>query len=139
MSKLIVSSLLVAVLGSSSFATGSPRVAGSVPANGAADVDPAMRHIVVTFDTAMKTDGFSVLQSSEGAFPELSGDEPLVFRDAKTFVMSIKLSPGRGYAIRLNSESRQGFRAVDGAPLPPTVIRFRTHGGEAVKPESRKG
>jgi len=126
-----------------SFLTGAalataPRVAETVPADGAADVDPATRQILVTFDSAMKTDTYSVVQTTEGEFPELIGDEPIAFKNDKTLVLHVKLAPGKAYAFGLNSTKRQGLKAADGTPLPPTVIRFRTAGGGAAKPAKRE-
>ena len=121
----------VAVLGTA--ALGAPHVVSSVPSDGAADVDPAVGQIVVTFDAAMKTDGFSVLGAEGGTLPEFVGDEPFSFRDGKTFVLRVKLSAGTAYAVALNSARRQGFKSADGTPLAPTVIRFRTGGGSKPK------
>jgi hypothetical protein len=103
-----------------------PAVARSEPAQGARDVDPATPRIVVTFDTPMQTDSFSVLTCDRGELPELIGIRPLAFRDDRTFVLLVKLKADTDYAMQLNSASQQGFRAADGTPLPPTVLRFRT-------------
>jgi hypothetical protein len=103
-----------------------PAIARSDPANGARDVDPTTSQIVVTFDTAMQTDSFSVLASDSGELPELIGIRPLAYRDDRTFVLLVKLAADTDYAIQLNSASQQGFRAADGTPLPPTVLRFKT-------------
>ncbi len=133
---IAVFSLLLLVASAAECAV--PRVTTSVPVEGATNVDPATKQIVITFDTAMKTDGFSVLQAPGGAFPQPAGDRPFRFRDPKTFVMNVRLEPGTGYAFRLNSESRQGFRSADGTVLPPTVIRFQTRGTKQTEPKSPK-
>ncbi|MBN1490097.1 MAG: Ig-like domain-containing protein, partial [Phycisphaerae bacterium] len=108
-----------------------PRVLDSVPADGAEGVDPACRKIVITFDVDMDTGSFTVLQADGGEFPDLAGEMPFVFRDARTFVMHVALAPDTAYALRLNSETRKGFASADGVPLAPTIIRFRTQGAEA--------
>lgn len=116
---------------------GGPGVAKTAPADGASDVDPATGRIVVTFDTAMKTDGFSFLQVGDSVFPETVGDEPIKFTDDKTLVIHVKLAPGTAYAFSLNSAKRQGFKSADGTPLEPVTIRFATSGGEAKSEEPK--
>ncbi len=114
-----------------------PRVAKTIPTDGASDLDPTTKQIVVTFDSAMKTDTYSVVQVEAGEFPELIGDEPIAFKDDKTLVIVVKLAPGKSYALGLNSAKRMGLKAADGAPLAPTVIRFKTAGG-AARPAKRE-
>ncbi|MBN1492173.1 MAG: Ig-like domain-containing protein [Phycisphaerae bacterium] len=114
----------------SDLAMAAPRVVQTTPTSGAEDVDAATSEIVVVFDGAMKTDGYSLLQVSDGVLPEMVGDVPVTFTDERTLVIRVRLSPGTAYAFALNSDKRQGFKSVDGTPLAPTVIRFKTSGGE---------
>ncbi|NLX20049.1 MAG: Ig-like domain-containing protein [Phycisphaerae bacterium] len=109
-------------------AVAAPNVVRSSPPDGAGDVDPTTAQIVVVFDTAMKTDSYSLLQVADNAFPEMLGDEPIRFTDDRTLTVRVKLAPGTAYAFALNSERRRGFKGSDGTPLIPTIIRFTTGG-----------
>ncbi len=109
-------------------AAAAPRVVRTSPPDGGDNVDAATVQLVVVFDTAMKTDGYSVLEVGGSAFPEMVGDDPIAFTDERTLVVQVKLLPGTAYAFALNSERRQGFKSVEGTPLAPTIIRFTTGG-----------
>lgn len=113
-----------------------PKVLDTVPAANANDVDPHLSQIVVTFDMAVKTDSWSVVQVGEVAFPELVGDEPISFRDNKTCVIKVKLQPETAYGIALNSRTRKGFKsAADETPAEPCQLLFRTGRDKPAEPE----
>jgi hypothetical protein len=117
-------------------APAAPQVVKTSPPNGAGDVDPATSRITVTFDTPMKTEGYSILETGDAVLPEMVGDDPVRFEDDKTLSIRVKLSPATSYAMALNSAKRQGFKAADGTPLAPTIVRFRTRGGQAEAEET---
>ncbi|NLX12461.1 MAG: Ig-like domain-containing protein [Phycisphaerales bacterium] len=122
-------------------ATAGPRVLKTEPADGADNVAADTTRILVVFDEAMKTDGYSILQVGDGAFPEMTGEQPVRFTDERTLVIQVKLSPQTAYAVALNSEQRRGFKSADGTPLVPTVIRFTTVGrseADSTSPEQPK-
>lgn len=108
---------------------GAPKVTRTLPAADATDVDPALSEVVITFDTAMKPDGWSLVQVGEAAFPEFIGDEPIAFRDDRTCMVKVKLAPGTAYSLGINSRTRQGFKSADGTPLEPFVLSFKTGTG----------
>ena len=56
----ITNGAILVLAGLSGSALSAPRVVKTVPADGATDVDPATTQIVVTFDSPMKTDGFTL-------------------------------------------------------------------------------
>jgi len=113
-----------------------PKVASITPAEGALDVDPNLKEIVVVFDREMQP-GFSWT----GGGPEFPGDtngRP-VWKDARTCVMPAKLEPGRFYRFGLNSPSHQNFRSTDGMPLRPKMFYFVTSGAtDEVKARTKR-
>lgn len=128
--------LLLASVGATALAE--PRVVETIPTGGATNVDPALPRVVVTFSEPMRSDSFSIVQARGGQMPEPVGDTPFTFRDATTFVMSVKLAPDTAYAFALNSPTRKGFVSAGGEPLPPTVIRFRTASAGKAEPTQKR-
>ncbi len=108
-----------------------PQVVKTSPPNGAQDVDPSTTRIMVTFDTSMKAEGYSILEVGDANLPEMVGDDPVRFEDDKTLAIRVKLSPNTAYGLGLNSAKRQGFKSADGTPLEPTTLRFKTRGAQA--------
>lgn len=124
--------LVVSVCVFASRAAGqAPKVASTVPKAGATDVDPGLGEIVVTFDTPVKMNSYSLVLASKGILPELVGDKPITFRDNKTCVVKVKLAPNTEYGLGFNSKTRQGFKsAADGTPAVPFELRFKTGSGK---------
>jgi hypothetical protein len=105
-----------------------PKVASISPANGAADVDPATKAIVVTFDRPMRTDGYSVMYLGENGpdhFPALNG-EPVYSPDGMVLVLPVTLKPEWVYRFCLNDASGGAFRSRDGVPLARYEVTFTT-------------
>ena len=108
---------------------GQPRIVDMVPANGAKDVDPSLRSIVVQFDRPMAA-GFSWTGGGEH-FPTIpDGKKPKWSADRKTCTLPVTLKPNWDYRLGLNSVSFQNFASADGVPLEPVVYEFRTSDGE---------
>jgi hypothetical protein len=102
----------------------SPRIVSLLPPNGARDVDPNFRAIVVTFDRPMKDGQWAVMRFND-KFPEKGGE---VFYDEtkKVFTIPVKLKPDTEYELGLNADGVYGFASEAGDPLYPVVIRFKT-------------
>jgi len=103
-----------------------PHVVSMQPANGSRDVDPALRHLVITFDRAMSA-GYAIA----GAGGEASEKQPTItnfhWNDSGTVVEAeIRLEPGVQYAFSLNTEGYAGFKSSEGVALKPYIVRFRT-------------
>ncbi len=100
-----------------------------VPANGAQDVDPDLKAIVVTFDRPMRDKSWAVVTFNKDQFPKISG--PLSY-DAtrKVFTAPVELQPGKEYLFGLNAERFMGFCSAEGIPLAPVVVRFKTRPAE---------
>jgi hypothetical protein len=103
-----------------------PKVVSMVPANGAEDVDPGLKAIVVTFDRPMQDKSWSVVTlGAQDQYPKTAG--PLRYDAArKVFTMPVQLQPGKEYVFGLNGGRFQNFRSADGTPLVPVVVRFKT-------------
>lgn len=104
-----------------------PRVVAMTPANGAADVDPKLRHITITFDRPM-TDGSWSVVGGGPHFPELAGP-PQYDAERRVLTLPVRLKPEWSYEFWLNRGQYQGFRSADGVPLEPIEVRFLTRGG----------
>lgn len=96
------------------------------PANGTTGVDPSVKEIVLRFDRDMN-DSMSVTGDPKLLPPLDPGAKPR-WRNARTFVLPVKLAEGAYYRVGINSKSHQKFRSSDGTPAPPTVIAFTTKG-----------
>jgi hypothetical protein len=100
-----------------------PKVLSMTIAEGAQDVDPALKEIVVRFDRAMQKNSMSVVRGGI-AFPKVSWasyDET-----GTVFTMRVSLEPDKRYAFSLNDEGFDNFRSAEGVPLKPVPVRFRT-------------
>jgi hypothetical protein len=99
-----------------------PMIVETTPAIGAADVDPGLTEIRVTFDQDM-AGGFS--WTGDGPYTPESSASPR-WETLRTCVRPVSLQPGHFYIIGINSRSRQNFRSLAGQPTPPRVIYFCT-------------
>jgi hypothetical protein len=94
-----------------------PRVISTSVPDGARQVDPSLKGIVVRFSLPMSRVG-------PGSTAKLSGGR---FDTAGTAVtIPVTLEPERDYALPVRWSGGQSFLSADGVPLPATVLRFRT-------------
>ena len=103
-----------------------PKIVAMVPANGAQDVDPNLRAIVITFDRPMRDRSWSVVTlGTPEQMPKAAG--PLRYDPARrVFTMPVQLQPGKEYRFGLNGGRYQNFRSDESIPLAPVVVRFKT-------------
>lgn len=97
------------------------------------EVDPQLTELVLTFDRPMHTRRYhltTVNAKKYGIFPELVGEDPIEFRDARTMVLHVKLEPRTKYGFGMNDDGRLEFRSADGVPLEPLIFYFRTGGAQ---------
>ena len=102
-----------------------PVVVKTIPESGALGVDPGLPEIRVTFSKDMLAGGWSCVNLSKETFPAVAGEsrfEP----DKRTFVMPVKLEPGKTYAILLNSDKYENFKDAKGQPAMPYILVFET-------------
>ncbi len=113
-----------------------PRIVRLEPADGARDVDPNMKEMVVVFDCDMNQDGYSWCGSGP-SFPA-APDGKAAWRDARTCVLPLKLEPGHNYSLSINC-SATSFRSVDGVPVKPYPVSFQTRGQSATDQTAEAG
>lgn len=102
-----------------------PVVIATVPESGANGVDPALAEIRVTFSEAMRDGRWSWTAGGEASLPETTG-EPSYRGDRRTWVLPVKLQPGKCYALWLNRENSMSFADQDGQPAIPYLLVFQT-------------
>lgn len=101
-----------------------PRVVSITPRDHAVNVSPSLREIHVKFDRLMNISSWAVVGGGEH-FPEVTG--PVRYDLARTTcTIPVKLKPDWDYELMLNSRRHEGFQALDGTPLAPVRVRFRT-------------
>lgn len=101
-----------------------PKVVSCEPPHLAVDVDAATtKTLVVTFDRAMQTSGFSVCGGGE-KFPKMKSRPR--FDSPTKLVLEVELEPDHDYAMSLNCPSAQNFVSKDGVRLAPYPWSFTT-------------
>jgi RNA polymerase sigma-70 factor (ECF subfamily) len=129
--RLAISLLAMVMLASSDLAdeitveTAQPVVVKTVPQAGAEDVDAKTTEIQVTYSKEMRDESWSWAQISDDSFPKIVG-KPKYQKDKRTCVLTVKLEPGKTYAIWLNSEKFENFKDSDGRPAVPYLLVFKT-------------
>jgi hypothetical protein len=96
-----------------------PRIIKTSIANGARDVDPGLRELVLTFDKPVSTTS-ALIGDFGGGIPEFTGGSFDVTRTVLT--IGIKLKPGSDYAIPFGP----GFVSDDGYPNQRLDLSFHT-------------
>jgi hypothetical protein len=102
-----------------------PYVVSMTPKNGAVDVDPKLKEIVITFSEPMTDRSWSVTGGGENA-PEVTDIH--YEKNCTVLVMKVKLKPGWIYRFGLNSPSFRNFKSRKGVSLEPVQVTFRTKG-----------
>lgn len=123
---------MATAIGSAKPADDAPRALKTTPAAFAADVDPSLDKITVTFDRPMMdkswsfTAGDKAFSEKTGSqFPERAGE--ISYDTARTTcTMPVRLQPGKVYWVGVNSPQHQQFKSADGTPARPYQILFAT-------------
>jgi Bacterial Ig-like domain len=102
-----------------------PVVVKTVPQAGAADVDPKLTEIKVTFSKDMQDGSWSWTTLSRESYPKVDG-KPKYLKEKRTCVLPVKLEPGKTYAIWVNSEKFSNFKDADGQSAVPYLLVFKT-------------
>jgi len=102
-----------------------PVVVKTIPESGSVDVDPALTEIRVTFSKEMLDGGWSCVNLSKESFPAPAGD-PKFDQNKRTFVLPVKLEPGKTYAILFNTEKYKNFKDAKRNPAMPYLLIFET-------------
>jgi hypothetical protein len=102
-----------------------PVVVRTIPESGATNVDPALSEIRVTFSKDMQDGDWSCVNMSKDSYPSTTG-APRFDKDKRTFVMPVKLEPGKTYAILLNSDKYKNFMDTARRSAMPYLLVFET-------------
>jgi RNA polymerase sigma-70 factor (ECF subfamily) len=103
-----------------------PVVIKTFPQAGEISVDPHIKQISVTFSKEMMTkDMWSWVMISKESFPNLTGEVKFL-EDKKTCIATVKLEPGKTYAIWFNSGRHNAFRDTNNNPAFPYLLIFQT-------------
>ena len=102
-----------------------PKVIATNPKNGAADVDPSLSKIAVTFNKAMLNKSWSWSYEDKKSFPQTAG-QPSYTDNGTTCVLPVKLEPGRRYVIWINTATFKNFKDKSGNAVEPYKLVFTT-------------
>jgi hypothetical protein len=102
-----------------------PVVVKTVPEAGAAEVDPKLTEIKVTFSKDMRDGSWSWSTLSKESFPTVDG-KPKYLKDKRTCELPVKLEPGKTYALWVNSEKFDNFKDTGGRSAVPYLLVFKT-------------
>jgi hypothetical protein len=104
-----------------------PKIVSMTPADGATDVDPGLKAIVVTFDRPMRAGTYAVMLLGDMDHFPGSGKGAGFDLNRRVFTIPTKpLKPDWEYTFGLNDENTPAFAAWDGVPLYPVVVKFKT-------------
>ncbi len=135
MKRTLVAATLAIALATMSAAAAPPKVIESVPANGAENVDPALREIRVMFDQDMDRSGYSWVGGGP-QYPTTRGKARWV--NARTCALPVTLKPNHEYWLSINNQQYGNFRSKTGESAIPYPISFKTGPGKggSVAPEN---
>ena len=105
-------------------AAAKPKVISMTPVNGAKDVDPSLKAIVVTFDRPMRDGGWAFVGGGPN-FPKVMG-QPSYDDTRTTLTLPVELKPAWDYEFWLNRGRFNSFQSEDGVPLASVHVTFRT-------------
>ena len=114
-------------------ASAPPVVVRTMPPAGAADVDPAVRELRVTFSKPMTDQSWSWVQTGASSFPEITG-RPHYSADHRTCTLPVKLKPNHAYTIWLNADAFQNFTDEAHQTAVPYLLVFHTRAAAATQP-----
>lgn len=101
-----------------------PRLLSMNVTNGATNVDPELKEIVLRFDRPMNRHDFAVCDIAAAPQPKMgkaSFDE-----SGQVFSVAVTLEPDKEYGFSLNEPGLDVFQSVEGVPLPVVEVKFRT-------------
>jgi len=102
-----------------------PKVIATNPKSGAADVDPFLSKITVTFNKPMLDKSWSWSYEDKDSFPR-TVEQPSYADNGTTCVLPVKLEPGKRYVIWINTARFKNFKDRSGNPVEPYKLVFTT-------------
>jgi hypothetical protein len=124
MKKLVPTILCLLLLWTNSFSQEnnlSPQIIKTIPEFGDCNVNQDIKEIVIVFNQEMQG-GMSVIDSRD--MPQIS-DKPY-WKDKKTFVIPVNLTADKIYYLIFNNQKYSNFKNLDGIPLQPDELIFKT-------------
>ena len=104
-----------------------PVVVQTIPKSGATGVDPSLSEIKVTFSKEMRPRTWAIIEAPPAAYPDHVGDVEYL-SGKKTWVIEVKLSPGKTYGIWLNQwDGISEFKDLAGRHAVPYLLLFETN------------
>lgn len=101
-----------------------PVVISTTPYAGAADVDPDLNEITVTFSEAMTDLSWAWVQSAQGEYPTTLSDP--YYATPCTNGIRVALEPETTYQIWFNFGEFSSFVDTEGLSAVPYMLTFRT-------------
>jgi hypothetical protein len=104
-----------------------PRVASTIPANNAQQLDPSrLKALMITFDKPMQPGkhGLHMLENKKEV--DLSKARFQYSADGKSFTIGYDFKPSTTYELQLNSTQDIGFASAKRVPLWPVGFSFST-------------
>lgn len=98
-----------------------PKIIKTIPEFGDCNVNPDLKEIVVIFNQDMQG-GMSVIDSRD--MPQIT-DKPY-WKDKKTFIIPVSLTTDKMYYLIFNNQKYSNFRNINGIPLQPDELIFKT-------------
>lgn len=98
-----------------------PKIISTIPEFGDCNVDPELKEIIVRFDQDMSP-GMSLIDTKNT--PRTTAKSHWI--DKRTFSIPVKLFPDKLYSLAFNNSRFQNFRNLDGIPLNPDDLHFKT-------------
>jgi hypothetical protein len=102
-----------------------PKIIATNPKNGAAEVDPSLLKITVTFNKPMVDKSWSWSYEDKGSFPQTAG-QPYYTDNGTTCVLPVKLEPGKRYVVWVNTARFKNFKDKSGNAVEPYKLTFTT-------------
>jgi hypothetical protein len=100
-----------------------PQVKSITPAPGG-DVDPSATELRIEFDRPMDVRAYGI-RGQKSDMPTFVG-KARFSDDQTTFIIGIKLEPGKTYKYSLNAIWAPGFVSAEGLPPDPVAVTFTT-------------
>jgi hypothetical protein len=102
-----------------------PVVVKTVPEAGGKEVAPGIMEIRVVFSKEMTDKSWSPCDVWPNSTPAIV-DGPKYEADHKTWVIKVKLEPGKTYGYWLNAQGHGNFKDAQGHPAVPYLLTFKT-------------
>ena len=102
-----------------------PVVVKTVPEAGSTDVAPGEMEIKAVFSKEMMDQAWSPVEVWGGSLPKIVG-KPKFDADHKTWIMKVKLEPGKTYGIWLNTGKFTSFQDPQHRHAVPYLLSFKT-------------